>query len=91
VANITSTLGYLASLSAVTAQCLMPRGRFVKIMTFILLSTCLAAALCCLACYTAVVARRRTGGQGGVGEGRTTTYNSDACAVSGVWLIAMIW
>ncbi|PGH20375.1 hypothetical protein AJ80_03643 [Polytolypa hystricis UAMH7299] len=91
VADITVTVGYLAALVSVAAQCLLPRAMFVKIMFFNLLATCFAASLCCLACYTAIKAREHSGGAGQGQEGETSTYNSDACVVSAIWLIVVIW
>lgn len=87
IANITVTIGYLAALISVASQCLMPRAKFIKIMFFNLLTTCTAASFCCLACYTAMKARQSATSQ----DSRTQDYSSDACAVSAVWLVVMIW
>ena len=68
----------------------MPRAKFMKIMLFDLLSTCVSASLCCLAVFSAVKARQHstpTNASDSVKNG----YNSDACAVSAIWLIFMIW
>ncbi|RDW67264.1 uncharacterized protein DSM5745_09130 [Aspergillus mulundensis] len=87
IANITLTIGYLSALIAVSAQALLPRAKFMKIIFFDLLSTCVAASLCCLAVFCAVKAR----GHNVSGNAQQDTYSSDACAVSAVWLIMMIW
>ncbi|KAF4997390.1 hypothetical protein FDECE_12098 [Fusarium decemcellulare] len=90
VANITVTTGYLATLISVSAQCLLPRAKYLKILFFALLASCMAAALCCLACYTAIKAR----GSHSTGDGVNTglgVYDSTASAVSGIWLFVMIW
>lgn len=68
----------------------MPRARFVKIMFFDLLSTCVSASLCCLAVFCAVKAREHTT-PADASEAMRTGYSSDACAVAAVWLVFMIW
>ncbi|UPL03077.1 hypothetical protein LCI18_014011 [Fusarium solani-melongenae] len=90
VANITLTTGYLATLISVSAQCLLPRAKYLKILFFALLASCLAAALCCLACYTAIKARGSHGTVDGVDAG-LGVYDSTASAISGIWLFVMIW
>lgn len=90
VANITVTTGYLATLISVSAQCLFPRAKYLKILFFALLASCMAAALCCLACYTAIKARGSHGTVDGVDTG-LGVYDSTASAVSGIWLFVMIW
>lgn len=85
VADTSVTVGYLATLISITTQGLMPRAKFMKILFNSIISTCIAAAYCCLACYTAVRARL-TGG-----DDSFATYNSSACAVSALWLIFGIW
>lgn len=82
ISSITLTTGYLTALIAVISQCLYPRGKFLKIMFFSVLSTCTAAAICCLGIYSAVKARS---------SDTTQTYDSSACAVCGVWLLFIIW
>ncbi|KAJ3540570.1 hypothetical protein NM208_g5008 [Fusarium decemcellulare] len=90
VANITVTTGYLATLISVSAQCLLPRAKYLKILLFALLASCMAAALCCLACYTAIKARGSRGTVDGVDVG-LGVYDSAASAVSGIWLFVTIW
>ncbi|CEJ61560.1 hypothetical protein PMG11_10089 [Penicillium brasilianum] len=90
ISNITTTIGYLSALISVLSQGLMPRAKFMKIMFFDLLATCVSASLCCLAVFCAVKAREHntpTDASDAVRNG----YNSDACAVAAVWLIFMIW
>ncbi|KAJ5110458.1 hypothetical protein N7532_000993 [Penicillium argentinense] len=90
ISDITSTIGYLSALISVLSQGLMPRAKFMKIMFFDLLSTCVSASLCCLAVFCAVKAREHTTSPD-ASEAVRTGYNSDACAVSAIWLIFMIW
>ncbi|KAE8143677.1 hypothetical protein BDV38DRAFT_276763 [Aspergillus pseudotamarii] len=90
VADITLTIGYLSALISVLSQALTPRAKFMKIMFFDLLSTCVSASLCCLTIYCAVKAREHNT-PSDVSESVENGYNSDACAVSAIWLIFMIW
>ncbi|EHY56249.1 uncharacterized protein HMPREF1120_04338 [Exophiala dermatitidis NIH/UT8656] len=87
ISNITGTLGYLTSIMAIVSQCLLPPGKFLKIMFFIVLSTCASASICCLAVLSAVKARAYTTSASDV-EG---SYNSNACAVSAAWLLFAMW
>ncbi|KAL4814960.1 hypothetical protein BDW67DRAFT_80690 [Aspergillus spinulosporus] len=87
VSNITLTIGYLSALVSVLSQALLPRAKFTKIIFFDLLSTCVAASLCCLAVFCAVKAREHKAPS----VPQQDVYSSDACAVSAVWLIVMIW
>src|ERR1700752_694370 len=45
----TSTTLHVAALVAVISHCLMPRGKFVKIMFFNVLALCIAFSVSCLA------------------------------------------
>ncbi|KAJ5691878.1 hypothetical protein N7462_001301 [Penicillium macrosclerotiorum] len=90
ISNITSTIGYLSALISVLSQGLMPRAKFMKIMFFDLLSTCVSASLCCLAVFCAVKARLHNT-PADASEAVRNGYNSDACAVAAIWLIFMIW
>ncbi|KAL4975997.1 hypothetical protein BDW66DRAFT_166727 [Aspergillus desertorum] len=87
ISNITLTTGYLSALISVLSQALLPRAKFTKIIFFDLLSTCVAASLCCLAVFCAVKAREHRAPP----IPQQDSYSSDACAVSAVWLIVMIW
>lgn len=62
----------------------------MKIMVFNLVSTCVAASLCCLAVFSAVKARQHNTPPDASVAARAG-YSSDACAVSAIWLIFMIW
>ncbi|KAL1305049.1 hypothetical protein AAFC00_001990 [Neodothiora populina] len=84
ISNITTTVGYITALMTITAQCLLPRAKYTKIMFFILLSVCVAASLCCLAAFCSIKAR-------GTGPGSQGVYNSNASAVSAIFLIVCIW
>lgn len=92
VANTTLTIGYLAALISVLSQALTPRAKFLRIMLFDLLATCVSASLCCLAIFCAEKARQNSGDQTpSTSSSSISTYNSSASAVSAIWLIAMIW
>ncbi|KAJ5667774.1 uncharacterized protein N7477_006344 [Penicillium maclennaniae] len=84
ISRITSSIGYLSALISILSQGLMPRAKFMKIMFYDLLSTCVSASLCCLAILCAVSAREHN-------TPRPDGFSSDACAVAAVWLIFMIW
>lgn len=90
ISNITTTIGYLSALISVLSQGLMPRAKFMKIMFFDLLSTCVSASLCCLAAFCAVKAREHNT-PADASEAVRTGYSSDACAVAAIWLVVMIW
>ncbi|KAL5339387.1 MFS transporter [Aspergillus crustosus] len=90
IADITLTAGYLSALISVLSQSLMPRTKFLKIMLFDLLAICVSASLCCLALFCAVKAREHNT-PSDASESVKNGYNSDACAVSAIWLIFMIW
>ncbi|RMZ47870.1 hypothetical protein CA14_008553 [Aspergillus flavus] len=90
VADITLTIGYLSALISILSQALTPRAKFMKIMFFNLLSTCVSASLCCLTIYCAVKAREHNTPPD-ANESVKNGYSSDACAVSAIWLIFMIW
>ncbi|KAJ5979646.1 hypothetical protein N7481_006944 [Penicillium waksmanii] len=90
ISNITTTIGYLSALISVLSQGLMPRAKFMKIMFFDLLSTCVSASICCLAVFCAVKARQHNTPHN-ASEAVRNGFSSDACAVSAIWLIFMIW
>ncbi|KAH7139665.1 hypothetical protein B0J13DRAFT_558318 [Dactylonectria estremocensis] len=85
VADVTTTTGYLAALIAVSAQCLQPRAKFIKVMFFCLLSLCVTASISCLAIYSAIKARHPSNNK------TADQYDSNASAVAAVWLFLMIW
>jgi hypothetical protein len=90
ISDITLTVGYLSALISVLSQALTPRAKFLKIFLFDLLATCVSASLCCLAVFCAVKAREHTTASTTPSDG-DGDYNSSACAVSGIWLIVLIW
>ncbi|OJJ33301.1 hypothetical protein ASPWEDRAFT_30391 [Aspergillus wentii DTO 134E9] len=90
ISEITTTIGYLSALISVLSQALMPRAKFMKIMIFDLLSTCISASLCCLAIFCAVEARKHNT-PADASESVKNGFSSDACAVAAIWLIFMIW
>lgn len=90
IADVEFTVGYLSAILTVSAQCLMPRAKFMKIMFFSILSTCVGAALSCLVVFCSVRARQHTtpaNASQSVREG----YNSSASVVSAIWLLFSIW
>ncbi|GKZ29492.1 hypothetical protein AbraIFM66950_005192 [Aspergillus brasiliensis] len=90
ISDITLTIGYLSALISVLSQALTPRAKFMRIMFFDLLSTCVSASLCCLAVFCAVRARQHNTPPD-ASESVRNGFSSDACAVSAIWLIFMIW
>ncbi|KAJ5101335.1 hypothetical protein NUU61_003557 [Penicillium alfredii] len=90
ISNITTTIGYLSALISVLSQGLMPRAKFMKIMFFDLVSVCVSASLFCLAVFCSVKAREHNL-PAGASESDRNGFSSDACAVSAIWLIFMIW
>ncbi|KPM44236.1 hypothetical protein AK830_g2328 [Neonectria ditissima] len=85
IADVTTTTGYLAALIAVSAQCLQPRAKFIKVMFFCLLSLCVTASITCLAIYSAVKSRHPGNNE------QPDQYDSNASAVAAIWLFVMIW
>ncbi|GAT25208.1 MFS transporter [Aspergillus luchuensis] len=90
ISDITLTIGYLSALISVLSQALTPRAKFMRIMFYDLLSTCVSASLCCLAIFCAVRARQHNTPPD-ASEAVRNGFSSDACAVSAIWLIFMIW
>ncbi|THX66944.1 hypothetical protein D6D05_10045 [Aureobasidium pullulans] len=96
-----TTLGYLVGVVSILSFAIMPRSKFLQTWFLNMLSSCLAACVALLAIYCAVQARLhtettvRTGGPGTSGTpspgATTSTYNSSAAAVSGIWLFFEIW
>jgi hypothetical protein len=84
ISRITTTISYLSALISILSQGLMPRAKFMKIMFYDLLSTCVSASLCCLAVFCAVKAREHN-------TPESDGFSSDACTVAAIWLIFMIW
>ncbi|KAL9611890.1 MAG: hypothetical protein Q9167_003504 [Letrouitia subvulpina] len=90
IANIEFTVGYLAVILTVSAQCLMPRAKFMKIVSFSVLSTCGGAALSCLVILCSVRARQHTL-PANASQSMRERYNGSASAVSAIWLFFSIW
>lgn len=88
VANMMTTAGYFSVLLSLASQPLFPRARFLKTLLYCILASGLSLALCVLALFCAVKARENSGGSV---QGQYFSYNSSACAVSGVFLFFMIW
>jgi len=96
-----TTLGYLVGVVSILSFAIMPRAKFLQTWFLNMLSTCLASCVALLAIYCAVQARLhtetavRTGGPGTSGTpspgATTSTYNSSAAAVSGIWLFFEIY
>ncbi|KAI1920996.1 hypothetical protein LOZ07_005097 [Ophidiomyces ophidiicola] len=72
---------------AVIAQCLLPRAKFMRIMLFTVLASCLSASLSCLGIYCTIKAREHTSPPGASGN----EYNSSASAVAAIWFLFDIW
>ncbi|EAS35900.3 uncharacterized protein CIMG_01254 [Coccidioides immitis RS] len=87
VANLTQNYGYITPIMAVIAQCLLPRAKYMKIMLFTALATCVSASLCCLGIYCTIKAREHTSPPGAPPGG----YNSSASAVAAIWFLFAIW
>jgi hypothetical protein len=87
IADLTTTVGYLTAIMSIVSQCLLPRAKFIKIMFFNLLSTCVVAALCCLVIVCAVSVRQNDASPDSMLE----VYDSSASAVCAVWLMFAIW
>ncbi|KAF2773051.1 hypothetical protein EJ03DRAFT_265527 [Teratosphaeria nubilosa] len=100
-ADTFTTLGYLVGIMAILSLPIQPRAKFLQTMLVNLFSTSLGAAISLMAGYCAVRARINTEGitkNGGAGTSglaaagaATTTYNSSASAVAGLWLFAWIY
>jgi hypothetical protein len=96
-----TTLGYLVGVVSILSFAIMPRSKFLQTWLLNILATCLASCVALLAIYCAVQARLhtenrvRTGGPGTAGTpspgAPTSTYNSSAAAVSGIWLFFEIY
>lgn len=85
VADEYTTLGYLVAIVSILGFAIMPRAKFIQMMIFDVLAVCLAACLALLTMFSSVKARQHTQKEG------SSSYNSSASAVSGVWLFFQIW
>lgn len=98
-----TTLGYLIGVMTQLSIVIQPRAKFIQTMVVQVLLICLAAALAVLASYCTIRARINSEGFTGPGTGgpgtsgsasrgaQTTTYNSSASAVAGIWLFVEIY
>ncbi|KAJ5577998.1 uncharacterized protein N7459_006962 [Penicillium hispanicum] len=87
VADEFTTLGYLMGVVSIFGFAIMPRAKFIQMIIFDVLAVCVAACLALLTMYSSVKAREHTTAKATV----SSTYNSSASAVSGVWLFFQIW
>lgn len=90
IAEIELLVGYIAVILTVSAQCLLPRAKFTKILSFSVLASCSAAALCCIAVICCVRARQNSTPADAT-QAERDRYNSSASVVSGLWLLLGIW
>ncbi|KAH0123202.1 hypothetical protein KCU67_g17870, partial [Aureobasidium melanogenum] len=100
-ADIFTTLGYLVAIMSILSFPIMPRAKFLQTWLLNMVAVCFAACIALLAIYCTVQARLhtekavRTGGPDTGGTpalgAPTSTYNSSAAAVSGIWLFFEIW
>ncbi|PNS19552.1 hypothetical protein CAC42_7396 [Sphaceloma murrayae] len=97
-----TTLGYLVGIISILSFSIMPRAKFLQTMFYLVFTTCAATGVALLAIYCCVQARANTTGSvtgsGGAGTtgtpspgASTTTYNSSASAVAGIWLFFEVW
>ncbi|OKL60136.1 hypothetical protein UA08_04566 [Talaromyces atroroseus] len=90
ILHTTGSTTHIAAAAVIISHCLMPRGKFLKIMIFNILALCMAFLFSCLALYCSVKAgehNRRIHAPNHANNG----YNSDANAVAAIWLIVTIW
>lgn len=87
VAEHYTTLGYLIAIMAILGFPIMPRGKFIQNMTFIVLGVCLGAAVNLLALYCSTTARANTSAPGTP----PTAYNASASAVCAIWLMVQVY
>ncbi|KAK0787129.1 hypothetical protein LTR38_011790 [Friedmanniomyces endolithicus] len=101
-ADTYTTIGYLCGIIAILSLPIQPRAKYLQTMLTNVLVVCFGCAVALLAMYCTVHARlnsefqqTRNGGPGtsglAAGGAPTTTYNSSASAVAGVWLFVQIY
>ncbi|KAK3069449.1 hypothetical protein LTR53_012208 [Teratosphaeriaceae sp. CCFEE 6253] len=95
-----TTIGYLVGIMTILSLPILPRAKFLQTMLVNVFVTCLGCAVALLAMYCCIRARINSETRNGTGGGTsglasggapTTTYNSSASAVAGVWLFAEIY
>ena len=82
-----SVFGYLVSVVSILSNCLQPRVLFVKSMLVTLFLLMVGTCIALLAGFCTVKARQNTK----TSAYSSKVYNSSAAAVTGVWLISVIW
>ncbi|KXT04470.1 hypothetical protein AC578_8713 [Pseudocercospora eumusae] len=80
-ANYYATLGYLSIIMTILTIVIMPRAKFIQTLLVNILLLCIGCSVSLLAMYCCVQAR----------NGDTSSYNSSASAVAGVWLVFQIF
>lgn len=80
-ANYYTTLGYLSIIMTILTVVIMPRAKFIQTLLVNILLLCIGCSVSLLAMYCCVQAR----------NGDTSSYNSSASAVAGVWLVFQIF
>ncbi|TKA79513.1 hypothetical protein B0A55_02439 [Friedmanniomyces simplex] len=98
-----TTIGYLCGIIAILSLPILPRAKYLQTMLTSVLVVCLGCAVALLAMFCTVHARLNSEGQQGsrnggpgtsglaTGGAPTSTYNSSASAVAGVWLFVQIY
>ncbi|KAK3618008.1 hypothetical protein LTR56_024918 [Elasticomyces elasticus] len=97
-----TTIGYLVGIMTILSLPITPRAKFLQTMCVNVFVVCLGCAVALLAMYCTVSARISTEGRRGssaggatsglaTGGAPTSTYNSSASAVAGVWLFVQIY
>ncbi|PSK53121.1 hypothetical protein B9Z65_3321 [Elsinoe australis] len=98
-----TTIGYLVGIVSILSFAIMPRAKFMQTMFYLIFTTCTATGMALLAIYCCVRARANTTepdvpGSGGAGTSgtpspgaATSTYNSSASAIAGIWLFFEVW
>jgi dolichol kinase len=86
----TRTTNHVAVVTAIISHCLMPRGKFLKIMLYNILAMCIALSFSCIALYCCVKAAERHG-RLHAPHHANNGYNSDANVVAAIWLIFTMW
>ncbi|KAK3680304.1 hypothetical protein LTR78_000682 [Recurvomyces mirabilis] len=102
-ADTYTTIGYLVGIMTILSLPIQPRAKFTQTMLINILVTCIGCCVALLAMFCTVHARIDTEGHQGPGKGgpgtsglaaggaATSTYNSSASAVAGIWLFVEIY
>lgn len=102
-ASTYTTIGYLVGIMTILSLPIQPRAKFLQTMLINILVVCIGCSVALLAMFCAVQARIQSEGYRGPGTGgpgtsgmaaagaATTTYNSSASAVAGIWLFVEIY